>query len=269
MDSYGFEALIFDVDGTLADTERDGHRPAFNAAFKDAGLDWVWSVELYGELLEVTGGKERILHYIRNWSPSFTPPSDLPAFVADLHRRKTAHYLELLRAGTIPLRPGVLRLLRQAREAGIRLGIATTTTIENVSTLLESSGKPDLVGWFEVIAAGDVVPAKKPAPDIFELALDRLGLPPGSCIAIEDSDNGVRSALGARLQALLVTVSTYTRDQDLSGSAMVVDGLGEPDEPMHVLSDYPERVDFIDLEALERMHRRVYGVERGSGRREA
>ena len=112
-------ALLFDVDGTLADTERDGHRVAFNSAFAEAGLDWDWSVEQYGKLLAVTGGKERILHYIHTRCPGFVPPGDLANFVADLHRRKTLHYLELLRAGTIPLRPGVVRLLRQAREAGI------------------------------------------------------------------------------------------------------------------------------------------------------
>lgn len=260
---YGFDALIFDVDGTLADTERDGHRPAFNAAFKAAGLDWHWSVELYGELLAVTGGKERILYYIRNWLPGFSSPGDLSRFVAELHQRKTAHYLELLRAGTIPLRPGVMRLLRQARDVGIRLAIATTTTPENVTTLLESCGEPGLADWFEVVAAGDVVPAKKPAPDIFLLALEQLGLPAASCVAVEDSDNGVRSALAADLRALLVTVSTYTFHQDMSGSALVVNGLGEPGEPVEVLSGEIDGGDFIDLDVLAAMHRRTYGAGNG------
>jgi len=161
---YSLKALIFDVDGTLADTERDGHRPAFNLAFLEAGLDWDWTVELYGELLAVTGGKERILYYLRHWRPEFLERPDLTDFVAGLHQRKTAHYLDLLRSGAIPLRPGVLRLLEEARAAGIRLAVATTTTPENVTTLLECAGGPDLPGWFEVIAAGDIVPAKKPAP---------------------------------------------------------------------------------------------------------
>jgi HAD superfamily hydrolase (TIGR01509 family) len=259
---YGFDALILDVDGTLAETERDGHRPAFNAAFRDAGLGWEWSVELYGELLAVTGGKERILYYIRNWLPDFQPPGDLSAFVADLHRRKTAHYLDLLRTGAIPLRPGVLRLLTEARRAGIRLGIATTTTPENVTTLLECSGQPDLCDWFEVIAAGDIVPAKKPAPDIFLLALERLGLPPRSCTVIEDSDNGVRAALAADLRAVLVTVSSYTRHQDLSGAVLVVDGLGDANHAVEVLSGELSGSGSIDLDALDQMHRRVYGYIR-------
>ncbi|MBP9604405.1 MAG: HAD-IA family hydrolase, partial [Chromatiaceae bacterium] len=145
-------------------------------------------------------------------------------------------------SGAIPLRPGVLRLLGEARDAGIRLAVATTTTPENVTTLLECAGNADLPGWFEVIAAGDIVPAKKPAPDIFVYALEQLGLPPEACVAIEDSVNGVRAALGADLKALLVTVSTYTQHEDFSGSAQVVEGL-----------------DHIDLAALETLHRRTYG----------
>ncbi len=236
------QALIFDVDGTLADTERDGHRPAFNRAFQEAGLDWDWTVPLYGELLAVTGGKERILHYLRHWRPDFLERPDLTDFIAGLHQRKTAHYLDLLRSGAIPLRPGVLRLLGEARVAGIRLAVATTTTPENVTTLLECAGSPDLPGWFEVIAAGDIVPAKKPAPDIFVYALEQLGLPPAACAAIEDSANGVRAALGADLQALLVTVSTYTRHEAFNGAARVVEGL-----------------DDIDLAALMALHRQTYG----------
>ena len=266
---YDFDALIFDVDGTLADTERDGHRPAFNAAVREVGLDWEWSVALYGELLAVTGGKERILYYIENWCPDFVPGDDLAGFVADLHRRKTVHYLELLRAGTIPLRPGVVRLLRQAREAGIRLSIATTTTPENVSTLLGCSGVPGLADWFEVVAAGDVVPAKKPAPDIFLLALEQLGLPAQSCVAVEDSDNGARAALDAGLRALLVTVSAYTREQDFSDVPLVVNGLGEPGVPIQVLAGAMEGRDHIDLDAMNDMYCRVYSKrsdrERGGG----
>ncbi len=255
---YGFKALIFDVDGTLADTERDGHRPAFNRAFAEAGFDWEWSADLYGELLAVTGGKERIRFYIDRWRPDLPEVSDLDGFIADLHRRKTAHYLAMLRRGAIPLRPGVMRLLRQAREAGVRLAIATTTTPENVTALLEYSGEAGLSAWFDVIAAGDVVAAKKPAPDIFLLALEQMRLTPRECVAVEDSDNGVRSALGAGLKALLVTVSSYTRDQDFSRAALVVDRLGGPGEPSSVIAGVLEEGDFIDLAALDAMHRRAF-----------
>lgn len=250
---YTFEALLFDVDGTLADTERDGHRPAFNAAFADAGLDWNWDLALYGELLAITGGKERIAYYLERWRPDWRGPADLSAFIADLHRSKTRYFVELLREGRIPLRPGVLRLLREARDAGVRLGIATTTTPENVTALLESCGEPGLTQWFEVIAAGDVVPRKKPAPDIYLWALERLGLAAGACIVFEDSDNGVRSARGAGLEAIVVTESAYTAGQDFAGARVVLDHLGDPGQPCRVLAGDARGVDYVDLHALGRI----------------
>lgn len=258
----GLKALIFDVDGTLADTERDGHRPAFNAAFREAGLDWDWSVELYGELLAVTGGKERMQHYLDRYRPGFQPPdpwSSKAAMIADLHRRKTAHYLALLGTGGIPPRPGVLRLLREARAAGVRLAIATTTTPENVTALLDAMPQPGLRDWFEVIAAGDVVPRKKPAPDIFTLALDQLGLPASACVAIEDSDNGAAGALAAGLRALVVTVSTYTVAQSFGAAPLVVDQLGEPDAPLSTLVGPPCPFGMVDLACLDQLRRQVFG----------
>jgi len=255
---YVLQALIFDVDGTLADTERDGHRVAFNAAFAEAGLDWVWDVERYGRLLAVTGGKERIRRFMDEEGVALGPNRDPDDFVAGLHRAKTRHYVALLETGAIPLRCGVARLLREAREAGVRLAIATTTTPENVSALLRFSGEPGMEDWFDVIAAGDVVPNKKPAPDIFVLALEQLGLGARKCVALEDSDNGVRSALGAGLGALVVTESTYTQGQDFRGAPMVLDCLGEPDEPARALVGDLGGAAFLDLAALERLHRSVY-----------
>ncbi|MEZ5450660.1 MAG: HAD family hydrolase [Thiolinea sp.] len=149
------KALLFDVDGTLADTERDGHRVAFNQAFAEAGLPWDWTVELYADLLTVTGGKERIRYFIEKYLPDFVPAEGLPAFAARLHARKTVFYLQLLEQGSIPLRNGVRELLAAARAAGLRLGSATTTTPENVSSLLLATLGQESLGWFEVIAAGD------------------------------------------------------------------------------------------------------------------
>lgn len=228
------EALIFDVDGTLADTERDGHRVAFNQAFAEAGLDWDWTVDLYGELLQVTGGKERIRLYVEKFLEGFEPDEDIIEFAARLHKRKTHFYLELLQSGAIPLRPGVERLINEAREAGLRLAIATTTTPANVTYLLSATLGEESLDWFEVIAAGDIVPAKKPAPDIYDWALEQMDLDPQACLAFEDSLNGVKSSLGAGLKTL-ITVNGYTKEDDFSGAELVLDQYGEPDKPFTIL----------------------------------
>lgn len=213
-------ALIFDVDGTLAETERDGHLPAFNAAFAEHKLGWHWDAALYGRLLEITGGKERIRYYAENYAPEVAARGDFAELVKQLHQTKTAHYVALVAQGKLPLRPGVARLINEARSAGIRLAIATTTAPENVAALLTASLAADAVSWFEVIGAGDIVPAKKPAPDIYQWVLERLGLPAAACLAIEDSKNGLKSALTATLPCI-VTVSEYTQGQDFSGACAV------------------------------------------------
>ncbi|MEJ2692224.1 MAG: HAD family hydrolase [Candidatus Thiodiazotropha sp.] len=252
-------ALIFDVDGTLADTERDGHRVAFNQAFADAGLDWDWSIELYGKLLAVTGGKERIRYYLEHCNPGFVHPSDLQGFIAGLHAAKTEHYTRMLSEGLIPLRSGVRRLLSQAREAGLRLAIATTTTPANVNALLQHSLSADGVDWFEVIAAGDLVPAKKPAPDIYHWTMRQMGLSAEACLAVEDSHNGVQSALRAGIRAILVTTNDYTAGDDFSGASLVVDQMGEPGEPFRVRQGDVRGRDHVDLALLRSLHAGIGG----------
>lgn len=250
------EALLFDVDGTLADTERDGHRVAFNHAFADAGLDWDWSVELYGELLAVTGGKERIKHYLAEFNRDYlapTDPDELHAFAAELHKAKTAHYTRMLAEGAIGLRPGVRRLINEARDAGLRLGIATTTTPANVTALLKSTLGEDSESWFEVIAAGDIVPAKKPAPDIYVWAMEQMNLKPEQCFAFEDSENGIRSSLGADLKTL-ITTNAYTEDHDFTGAALVVDQFGEPDAPFRVIEGDAGGRMYADLALVRHLH---------------
>jgi HAD superfamily hydrolase (TIGR01509 family) len=250
------EALIFDVDGTLADTERDGHRVAFNRAFADAELDWDWTVELYGDLLSVTGGKERLTYYLERYRSDFQPPRPVAEFVADLHAAKTRHYLQILAERGIPLRPGVERLLTEAREAGLRLAIATTTTPANVTALLESV-MPGKLDWFEVIGAGDVVPAKKPAPDIYTYVLNELRLDANQCLAFEDSELGLRSSLGAGLKTI-VTVNPYTTGQDFSGAALVVDHLGEPAQPIDVTAGNGTGPTYVDVALLGKLFGNKY-----------
>ena len=246
-------AVLFDVDGTLADTERDGHRPAFNAAFREAGLDWHWNEEQYGELLAITGGKERIRHYMEQYSPASLERPDLGDWIAGLHKAKTRHYVTLLEKGSIPLRPGVARLIHILRNADIRLAIATTTTPENVTSLLESTLGKTSPGWFDVIGAGDIVPGKKPAPDIYYWVLNQLELPASDCIAVEDSENGVRSSLAAGV-ATIVTVNDYTRLQDFSGARVVLSDLGEPSRPFTLIAGKCHDYHHVDLAMLNSMY---------------
>ncbi|KJC57036.1 CbbY [Bradyrhizobium sp. LTSPM299] len=216
-------ALIFDVDGTLAETE-EVHRRAFNDAFAAAGLGWHWDRATYGRLLRVAGGKERI----RAFDQRSVVPLLSFADVADLHRIKTARYAELIATGNCPLRPGVDAWLAGARSCGQRLAIATTTSHGNIDALLSVALGPDWASLFETIVAGDDVPRKKPAPDVYVEVLSRLALGPGDCIAIEDSGNGLMSASRAGIP-VIISRSAYFSDDDWTGALRVVDDLSDID----------------------------------------
>lgn len=217
------KALIFDVDGTLAETE-GAHLQAFNAAFKDAGLDWFWSAELYKILLGTTGGKERMLVYICEHLGLDTGPwiDRIPT----LHAQKTKHYVDIVKGGGLALRPGVQALMDAGVSAGLTLAIATTTSRPNVDALCRSIWGVQTEDIFKVVACGDEVPNKKPASDVFNLALKKLILPASACIGFEDSYNGMLSSLGAGLTTVVVPsfyTGTYTGNGDFSGADMVED----------------------------------------------
>jgi HAD superfamily hydrolase (TIGR01509 family) len=250
--------LLFDVDGTLAETE-EIHRAAFNQAFRQAGLDWYWSEQMYAGLLTVTGGKERIRYFIDTCLPGFEAPMSLDEYIAALHAAKTDVFTRSVAAGEVPMRPGVKRLLSEARAAGLRLGIATTTTPANVIALLQHSLAEDAEVWFDVIAAGGVVANKKPAPDIYFYAMEKLGVGAGECLAFEDSANGLRSAQGAGV-ATVVTVSRYSRGEDFTGAALVIDQLGEPDQPFQVIAGDAGSYRYVCVEQLRDLHAQASGT---------
>jgi len=247
------KAFIFDVDGTLSDTERDGHRVAFNQAFDEYDLGWHWSVETYGELLAVTGGKERMKFYAEKFLNDSEVPDNLEEKIPQLHQAKTRHYTELLSTGAIPLRPGVERIINEARQRGFRLAIATTTTPENVTVLLEHTLGIDSVDWFEVIAAGDIVPAKKPAPDIYDYALKEMNLSADECIAFEDSGNGIKSSIGANLNTI-ITINDYTKDHDFSDACIVLDQMGESEKPFSVISGDANNATYLNCDLVVQLH---------------
>lgn len=220
------KALIFDCDGVLVDTERDGHRVAFNRAFTDAGLDTQWDVGYYGKLLEVAGGKERMRHHFETEGWPSAAGSDHDAFIAELHKRKTALFMEIVETGKLPLRAGILRIVDEAIAAGVRLGVCTTSNPRSISAVLDLMGS-GRKAKFEFVLAGDVVSRKKPDPEIYVLARDALDLDPKACLVIEDSRNGLLAALGAGMP-VLVTTSTYTVGEDFTGAARVVPELGDP-----------------------------------------
>jgi beta-phosphoglucomutase-like phosphatase (HAD superfamily) len=219
------KAIIFDVDGTLADTE-DGHRKSFNKAFAESSLDWNWDAAMYDKLLKVTGGKERIKYFVSDFLQGFEKPADYEGFVKNLHAVKTLHYTTMLSAGHIPLRPGIKQLIAETHAAGITLAIATTTTPENVSALLEVWLGKDWGRYFSANGCGDIVPHKKPAPDIYFWVMEKLGVKAEDCIALEDSENGLRSSLAAGIKTY-VTINHYTRNQSFTGAAAVFDDLSD------------------------------------------
>jgi HAD superfamily hydrolase (TIGR01509 family) len=243
------KALIFDVDGTLADTE-SAHRQAFNAAFREVGLDWHWHESLYASLLDVTGGKERLHYYWRLVDPDEADGRKVKETIAAVHAIKTRHYDALAGAGQLPLRPGILRLIREAEAARLPIAIATTTTPANIDALLRTPLGSNWRALFAAVCDGATAGRKKPAPDVYLATLAALGLPAAGCIAIEDSENGLRAACAAGI-ATVVTPSAYTRGHQFGAALMQLPHLGDPDQPITV-PGLDQR--WVDLAALRRWH---------------
>ncbi len=243
------KAIIFDVDGTLAETE-EAHRIAFNEEFAAQGLPWEWDRALYKELLRVTGGKERIRHYIEEYKPP--KGEEALARIPEIHKAKSERYMRMIADGAVPLRPGVERLIREAKEAGLKVGIATTTSTPNVETLIQATLGQPAAEVFDAMACGEEVTAKKPAPDLYELALEKLGVAHNEAVAIEDSRNGLLSALRAGVP-VIITPSGYTADEDFADALSVVSHLGEPDKPYEHIHGFGWAQSMVTPQMLARM----------------
>lgn len=246
--STRIEALLWDVDGTLAETERDGHRVAFNHAFEALGLPWRWGIERYGELLAVSGGRERVLHDLASRSDAPVLPAERDALARAVHQRKNALYAEIVRSGVVTLRPGVAELLQECRSLGVRLAITTTTSRANVEALLRASLGDEGLSWFETLVCGEDVRAKKPDPEVFHIAVQRLRLSPLRCLAIEDSPGGVAAAHAAEVP-VVVTRSSYFANATVEGAIAIGPGLDQRAgwRPAAPRGGDPARITFDDL----------------------
>ena len=198
------KALIFDVDGTMADTEQY-HLLAYNKAFQENSLDWYWDDDIYNELLSISGGKERVSYYIENYDIQLPDNTNISLLIKAIHERKTFWYLDEIKKGAIKLRLGVENLIKEARSDGILLAISTTTSLVNVHHLLISTLGKESLEWFDIIAAGNIVAKKKPAGDIYEYVLEKMRLKAEEVLALEDSENGMLSSTAAKIKTIITT----------------------------------------------------------------
>lgn len=250
-------AVLFDVDGTLADTEALGHRPAYNRAFRNLGLPFRWGPKLYRKLLRQPGGRERLKHYLLKYQPELGQQAaeaeqNLDAWVAKVHALKSHYFKRYMRNGRVPLRPGIARIMREARASGLRLAIVTNASLKTLRPVLRYSMGPELAAEVEVIASGEEVQHKKPAPDLYRLAMERLNVQPHECVALEDSEMGLEAATAAGVAAV-VTINRDTLEQDFTEAALVVSSLGEPGAPMRVLQGHLDGPPWVTVETLRRI----------------
>lgn len=257
-------AVLFDVDGTLADTEALGHRPAYNRAFRKLGLSLRWGPKLYRRLLKQPGGRERLRYYVEHYHPDLGEQqaeagADLDAWVAKVHELKSKYFRRRMRQGRVPLRPGIARLMREARTHGLKLAIVTNASLKTLKPVLKYCMGPELSAEIEVIASGEEVARKKPAPDLYRLALRRLGVAAHETIALEDSEMGLQAAAAAGVRAV-VTVNRDTLDQDFAAASLVVSSLGEPGAPARALKGDLGACPWVTIETLRRISGDVSAV---------
>jgi HAD superfamily hydrolase (TIGR01509 family) len=229
------EALIFDCDGVLADTERDGHRVAFNRAFREAGLDTIWDMGLYGKLLEIGGGKERMRGYFDKYGWP-VPETERDALIKQLHALKTDIFMRIISSGELPVRTGINRVVDEAVAAGVKLAVCSTSNERAVHEVVRVLLGPEREKKFAGIFAGDIVAKKKPDPAIYNFAVKKLGLDPVHCLVVEDSRNGLLAAKGAGMHCI-VTKSAYTKAEDFSEADAVFTELGDPPGSHVTLTD--------------------------------
>jgi HAD superfamily hydrolase (TIGR01509 family) len=220
------KAVFFDQDGVIIDTEKDGHRVSFNMTFKEFGFSDEWSVEYYHELLQIAGGKERMKHHLQTKGFSKpVPPEQVDDLIKEMHKRKTAIFVELIESSKLPLRPGIRRFMKEAMQAGLKIGVCTTSN-EQAARAITGKILADIK--FDIVLAGDVVAHKKPDPEIYNLALSQTGLQPDEVMVVEDSKNGVIAAKAAGCH-VIVTTNYYTEKEDVSAGDIIVTALGDPD----------------------------------------
>lgn len=249
-------ALLFDLDGTLADTERLGHRPAYNRAFKKLGLSFRWGPKLYRKLLKQPGGQERLLHYLKRYQPELgahqaAAEADPQGWIRSVHDLKSRYFRRLVRRGRVPLRPGVARLMQEARSAGLRIAIVTSASRATLKPILRHSLGAALMQQVELLVCGEDVERKKPAPDLYHLALARLDLAARECIAIEDSAHGLAAATAAGV-ATVITTNDNTAHEPFDAALLVLDTLGEPGVPVAVLQGALDG-SHVTIDALRRL----------------
>ena len=241
------EGIIFDVDGTIGDTE-DIHRQAFNKAFSEYNLNWHWSRKKYHELLFISGGKERIRKCLTEDNTINIDNS----FIKELHKCKSEYYRSMLISADIKLRPGIKRLITEAKNLNIKLGIATNSSSANLTTLIKKNLDTQPEQLFNTIVTSDIVLEKKPSPEIYYRALLNLNLSAENCVAIEDTTNGNISALTTGLRTI-ITTHAYTRDNDFNGASLVINNLGEPDSAFSVNKNFDCKNTYVDVELLNKI----------------